>query len=124
MNVTIPGKPVPCPRPRVGKHGTYYPDNYKAWHETASVLMRDAAVRQNGGRLYEGPVRVTCRFYGAHKGADLDNLVKSVFDAANGMVFRDDRQVVELGAVKCGVPDGETAHTEVTIEELTAQRGP
>jgi Holliday junction resolvase RusA-like endonuclease len=74
-------------------------------------------VRQNGGRLYEGAVKVTCRFYGAHKGADIDNLCKAVLDAANLMVIRDDRQVMELHAYKLEVPDGETARTEVEIAE-------
>jgi Holliday junction resolvase RusA-like endonuclease len=80
----------------------------------AQVLLRDAVVRQNGGRLIEGPVRVTVAFYGADKRADLDNLIKSVLDAAQGSVFVNDKQVVSLSAAKHGaiVP-----HTAIEIVE-------
>lgn len=110
----LPGKPVPCPRPRVGKHGAYFSDGYKAWRETAQVLLRDACVKQNGGRLIEGPVKVVVAFYGAHKSADLDNLIKSVLDASQGTIFVNDRQVVELRAAK---HDGDKPHTAIEIVE-------
>ena len=100
ISVEIPGQPIPCPRPRVSKHGTYYPKRYTDWLRDAQVLLRQACVKQNGGRLMEGDVTVEVTFYGARPNADIDNLCKSVLDAAQGQVFKDDRQVVELLAEK------------------------
>ena len=100
MNVTIPGKPIPCPRPRVHRGGAHYPESYVQWSEAAKVLMRDAQVKEHGGRLFEGDVYIECVFFGAHRSADLDNLVKSLMDAAQGQVFVNDRQVVDIHAQK------------------------
>ena len=111
----IPGRPIPCPRPRVSKHGTYYPKAYQEWLSAAKVLLRQACVKQNGGRLMEGDVTVVVAFTGARANADIDNLCKSVLDAAQGMVFEDDRQVVRLEAQKRKRTT--VAWTAVRIEE-------
>lgn len=100
IKATIPGKPVPCPRPRVSRHGTFYPLTYTDWLEEARWILRDACVKQNGGRRLEGPLRARLVFAGAHGSADIDNLVKSVLDAAQGAMFDNDRQVTELAACK------------------------
>jgi Holliday junction resolvase RusA-like endonuclease len=110
--VSIPGRPVPCPRPRVGVKGTYYPEGYTVWRDAAQRLLRDACVRQNGGRLLTGPLSLEVTFQGAHGSADLDNLVKSVLDAAQGMIFDNDRQVVQIQALKLR---GGTVGTVVNI---------
>ena len=38
--------------------------------------------------------------YGQFPPADLDNLVKSVLDAGNGILYKDDRQIVKIVAKK------------------------
>lgn len=49
---------------------------------------------------------------------DLDNLLKSVFDALNGLAFHDDRQIVELLSVRKKICDGEeTPGVRVVIKE-------
>lgn len=47
---------------------------------------------------------------------DLDNIIKSVLDGMNGIVFRDDVQVVALRARKEWCPDDEQPRVEVKIE--------
>jgi len=84
--------------------------------KTAKRLLRDACVTQNGGRLIEGDVAVVVTFTGARANADIDNLCKSVLDAAQGMVFVDDKQVVRLDAVKAKVYKGDKPGTHVQIE--------
>ena len=84
VTAEIPGRPTPCPRPRVGKHGTYYPKSYQEWLRGAQTALRQAAITQNGGRLMEGDVSVVVTFSGARANADIDNLCKSVLDAAQG----------------------------------------
>jgi Holliday junction resolvase RusA-like endonuclease len=48
-------------------------------------------------------------------GADLDNLCKAVMDAANGVLFADDRQVVELQARKWVCATGSKPRVEVVV---------
>ena len=120
LTVTIPGKPVPCPRPRVSKNGTYYPASYMAWQEMAHVLLRDECVKRRGGKMFERRVGVEVRFFGAHGSADLDNLVKSVLDAAQGAVFVNDRQVYRLEAAKFGHVKLGKPYTLVQVWEVLA----
>ena len=80
ITVTIPGKPFPCPRPRWGQGRTYIPAAYEDWLNGARMLIRNAAVTQNGGRLIHGPLRVQLTFIGAHGSSDIDNLAKSDLD--------------------------------------------
>ena len=46
---------------------------------------------------------------------DIDNYVKSVLDASNGMLYHDDNQIVELIARKLYA---EEPRVEIRIEEL------
>lgn len=50
------------------------------------------------------------------KKPDIDNIVKVVLDALNGLAYKDDTQVVKVAATK--IYDG-NARVEVRIEELT-----
>ena len=76
------------------------PAAYEDWLNGARMLIRNAAVEQNGGRLIKGPLSVRLDFIGAHGSSDIDNLVKSVLDASNGQVFVDDKQVTHIEATK------------------------
>jgi Holliday junction resolvase RusA-like endonuclease len=53
------------------------------------------------------------------KRPDLDNLVKFVTDALNGVFFRDDAQIVTITARKTY---SRTGYTQVVVEELAAER--
>jgi Holliday junction resolvase RusA-like endonuclease len=90
ISFTVPGRCVPCPRPRVvrGKRA-YFPKRYTDWLASAQV----EALKACGRVLWQGPVSVTVAFYGARPNADIDNLLKSVLDAIQGVIIVDDRQV-------------------------------
>ena len=94
----IPGRPVPCPRPRVSRKGTYYPKRYTDWLSGAKALLRDACVRQNKGKLIEGHLSMTMYFTGAAANVDTDNLIKACLDAGQGQVYENDRQVKHVEA--------------------------
>ncbi|KHO63373.1 endonuclease [Thermoanaerobacter sp. YS13] len=113
MLLTIPGKPFGKQRPRVTKRGvTYTPAetvNYEAFvkllymHEYRNIKL-------------EGPLRMIIRaFYKIPKGTnkkdkelmlqnilrptkkpDMDNVVKIIADALNGLAYDDDKQIVEM----------------------------
>ena len=66
------------------------------------------------GEPFDGPVKVVVEFWKAKRGRpDLDNLVKLVTDALNGVAYRDDEQIQTVegrclragsGWSKAGVP--------------------
>lgn len=48
---------------------------------------------------------------------DLDNVVKSLQDGMNGVIYRDDGQVATVDAVKLYAPQGVAGYVEVAIRE-------
>lgn len=118
LSVTIPGKPRPCPRPRVTRYGnTYMAEDYVQWKNEAITLIRQANIAQNGNRPIVGAVECTLRFWGYRASSDADNLAKSVLDAAQvAGVFPNDRFVVHLDVWK--MPNEGMAKTELEIRTL------
>ncbi|MDO7788803.1 RusA family crossover junction endodeoxyribonuclease [Desulforamulus aquiferis] len=113
VSFSIPGRPVPKQRPRVGKNGSIYtPKNCKEYEkkvaEVAYTVFR---------RPYAGPVALEINLFLTSRPGDLDNYVKSVSDGLNKIAYLDDRQVVELKA-KVIVQTGITERAEVTIKAL------
>lgn len=112
----IPGKPVGKARPRVNTytHRAYTPDATKAYESTVRASYINAAPPVE--RLHVGPLRVEIVAYypipkswnKARKRAalagetrpevkpDLDNLVKAILDALNGLAYEDDASVTDL----------------------------
>ncbi len=105
------GRPVPLARSRNGRGGHYLPG--------ASCEYRDLVQAEwmTAGRPTLGaePFSLSARFYGARRNADLDNLVKAILDALNGLAYRDDSQLVCIaGAHKLPVdPEGPRVELEL-----------
>ncbi len=125
IHLFIPGNPVPQGRPRAcirGKHASVYEDaKSKDWKKTIAVhamvwlddyldnflphgrrwTLIDTAIklqvvfnilRPKSVSVKKRPEPITR--------PDLDNLVKAVKDALNGVLWRDDSQIIELEAKK------------------------
>ncbi len=77
----------------------------KPAHVEFRVLVR-LAVREAYGdvELLEGPVTVHADAYRPRRRGDLDNVLKALLDALNGVVWRDDEQVVGLSANRFDAP--------------------
>lgn len=97
----LPGKPVPCPRPRVTRQGfVYYPQNYKDWKAAAAEHV-PVLPAQLEGELAASilircpPLKTVTR---GDPVGDVDNYAKSVLDlvTGTGRIYHDDRQVVRL----------------------------
>lgn len=111
VRFVVPGRCVPCPRPRATRgRGAYYPRRYTDWLEGAQVVALAAC----GRPLWDGPVRLNAVFNGARPNADIDNLLKSVLDAIQGIVIVDDKQVVEIWALK---REWQEQETEIVVLE-------
>lgn len=131
ITITIPGECVPKGRPRFARSGhTYTPQKTKDYEK----LVKYHILAQKG-KSTDKPVKVTIRIFksipkswskikkeDAIKGKvvpavkpDLDNYVKSILDASNGLLFDDDKQVIEISAVKTYA---KMPYAELTVEEV------
>jgi Holliday junction resolvase RusA-like endonuclease len=100
VSFTVEGEPVAKERPRTvtnayGESRTITPSKTKD-HETAIGWAFKSAYP--GHELFTGEVRIHVVFRTRSKSKDLDNMLKTVMDALNGVVWEDDRQVVRLRA--------------------------
>ena len=106
--------PIGSPRPRFRNTGrfvqTYMPTSY--------TKHKDFIREQMPNALLDGELKVTLSFYfkppkswskrkkllaiGQYKRTkpDIDNLIKTVLDAANDKVWQDDKQIVEINSLK------------------------
>lgn len=113
----IPGTPVGKGRPKFARRGTfvttYTPEKTASYENLVKVKAQEA---MRGRPMIEGAVAVVVRLLvtppaswsqkkqrAALEGnvfptskPDADNCIKGIFDAMNEIVFRDDKQVVDL----------------------------
>lgn len=137
LTFTVPAVPVAQPRQRhaifAGHVRNYIPTKHKvtAFKATCKLAFR----QEYQGPPLTGPLLVLLTFvmprpsrmvwkkrpmsraYHCSK-PDVDNLVKSVFDALNELAFVDDRQICELRVTKCHAAGDEQPAVHVTITEL------
>ena len=103
MTLTLELEPVPLARPRVNttNRGRYLPKHCQQFLDSLRLLLRAAF----HGKPYEVPLSVTLHFYrprnpAARNYGDIDNLAKAVLDACNGVIWNDDKLIVELHCYK------------------------
>lgn len=136
ITFTIPGKPVGKGRPRFARRGNFV--SAYTPEKTASFenLVRLFASHEVGGRpLVTGPIELGVSVFisppaswSAKKRSkailsgerpttkpDLDNIVKLIGDALNGVLYEDDKQIVEIHA---GKHYGEADLTRVVVRGI------
>lgn len=119
----VPGAPVGKGRPRAARRGAgvvMFTPEKTAGYEALAAATASNAMRVGDGQLLAGPLEavlemripIPASWSKAHKAAalagielptsrpDIDNVAKAVLDACNGVVFRDDSQIVMLTATK------------------------
>jgi Holliday junction resolvase RusA-like endonuclease len=114
LEIFIPGRPSGKGRPRFGKGVAYTPERTRQKEREIAQL---AKISMMGQAPFTGAVKVTVKAW--MKGQrtarpDADNIGKLALDALNGIVFTDDRQVVELIVQKISGLDPQTM---VRVEE-------
>ena len=119
----VPGAPIGKERPRAARRGAgvvMFTPEKTAGYEALVAAAASNAMRAEAGPLFTGPLEavlemripIPASWSKAHKAAalagtelptskpDIDNVAKAILDACNGVVFRDDAQVVVLVATK------------------------
>jgi Holliday junction resolvase RusA-like endonuclease len=96
IKLTVEGEPISKARARLGRYGNFYtPEKTKGYENYLRIRIKSKL----GGRepdkdSYFG---VRAIFYRSNRQRiDCDNLMKSVFDAGNELIYKDDKQVTEL----------------------------
>lgn len=128
MHLLVLGNPVPLGRPRfrvIRKGKAYFVMTYpapssKKWTDTIRTL---AAVQLAGVKPLNGDLSITFTVTpGLTKAGkpkkrvgDLDNHIKGVLDALNGLAFVDDAQVREIHATMN--PPSKNSGYDITITE-------
>lgn len=136
VTFTVPGEPKGKGRPRVGMRGKkpimYTPPETVEYEN--KIAAAASAANPSGG-LFAGPVRLEIRIFhpirdswpkkkqeAARAGqmvptmkVDIDNALKAVCDALNGVLWLDDVQVVNVGMSK---RFSDTPRLEITVTEL------
>ena len=119
LNLVIPMSPYPQPRPRHTRNGqTYVPQEARE----ARLLFQGHLLRLNRAALpLEGPLAVEIGLFrpekrDRRKDGDGDNYEKFIFDAANGIIWADDRQVVEC---HWRIVESEIGRVELSVREAT-----
>ena len=120
MKITIMGDPHPMARPRVVSGHVYYLSRDVEWREIIRWTCVKALQSQNR-KQYECALKVRVKFYRAQNPTnrqygDIDNLLKGLFDGMNGIVFKDDSQIVSVIAEK--YRDKENPRVEVELRAI------
>lgn len=132
------GKVIGKERPRTGNGHVYTP---KQTREYEAKLKRYAKniMSKNKIAIYRASVVAHLRIYDlipehwepwhatlaksgyltSWDGADLDNREKSIFDALNGVVYEDDRQIIQVFKQRCYTTEHEGFHLELSTTGLT-----
>jgi Holliday junction resolvase RusA-like endonuclease len=130
MKFTIPGEPTGKGRPRVTKWGTHTPEKTVLYENLVKLCYQEQC-----GKYTEKPlIAVLSVYYSIPKSTpkkyikpmldgeirpckkpDIDNICKVIFDALNGIAYKDDTQIFEVHAVKWY---DETPRVEVEFMEV------
>jgi crossover junction endodeoxyribonuclease RusA len=97
IKLTLPYPPSSNRYWRHSKSGRpYVSEDAKAFKEEVYYAV-PTAIRQ---RLLTFELIVTFRFYRPRKSGDLSNRIKILEDAMQGVVYKDDKQIVEIHAFR------------------------
>ena len=117
IRFTVPGKPTPKGRPRVMRGGwTYTPAKTKQFENLVKLVAISARRTRKDWKL-EGSFRLLVVCYGADLRSDWDNLGKAISDALNGVIWNDDRQVIDAHVLKLPCDKGQE-RTEVAVTPI------
>jgi Holliday junction resolvase RusA-like endonuclease len=105
--------PVPAARPRVSRWSTYYPKKYTQFKKDMEALTSELNTTPCENlvcvslefmikipKSWSKKKRLAGENTYCNNNADIDNYIKAILDSLNGVFFIDDKQVVEVFAMK------------------------
>ncbi len=111
--------PVPASRPRVSRWSTYYPKKYTKFKKDMEALTSELETTPSEKLVsveLEFGIMIPKSWYKKKReelnntycsnNSDIDNYIKAILDSLNGIVYIDDKQVVELFAKKIYSEEG------------------
>ena len=112
INFSVPGQPVPKQRARVTSQGTYYAPRPRGSTRLSYLEYRELVQVQAREAMVNGSWRITPDFQGlwgisikARLGAgDADNVLGSILDALQGILWENDKQVLQASVLLERVP--------------------
>jgi len=120
----VAGSPIGKARPRVTGRGAYMPTAYcqwldvvkrealAYWAEHSECADKDCAVRDYDPAHHAIALALVFRLPDRRR-RDVDNLAGAIMDALNGVLWRDDSQIVRLSVEKHIAPKGDWTGVEV-----------
>lgn len=116
VKIFVDGDVIPAARPRLARNGhAYQPKRNVDYRARVSASAR-AAMKEKSPLQGElcAAVKVYRKYPASSKRfGDVDNLLKSLFDGCNGIVFDDDSQIVYCSVAKSC--DKENPRAEIVI---------
>lgn len=106
IEFTVEGRPVGKQRPRLtsynGETFVYTPKKTEDYEQLIALMALRA---RNAVQIFAplaDKVRVSMKWFSGPKGKqpDIDNVIKSVLDGMNGVIYIDDRQVSAIDCTK------------------------
>lgn len=104
FDLTLDFDPVPLARPRFANGRAYLPTRSRDYRRAVQKVVADFMASKNFSP-FEGEVSCQVKFFrrfrpSARSFGDLDNLLKALLDATQGLLFKDDAQIVSVTAEK------------------------
>lgn len=117
--LVVPEQPWAKKRPRVSKggHRTHQDPKDKAAEELTRKYLREQWCEIYQLAPLTGNLALSAIFYRRNRQiVDLDNLLKHLLDAGNGLLWVDDRQVTRFNDIELRL-DREAPRTEILLTE-------
>lgn len=123
INLRLEGEPVSKSRARMGRYGNFYtPEKTNGYEKFLKWNIR--AQLGNKGPDPDSFFGVRALFYRSNRQRiDCDNLMKSVFDAGNDLIYKDDKQVSEeFGKLFLADPNPRIEFVVYVVDDTSPKR--